>query len=260
MGLKFAGRTESRGARFLHGTPARVRSRGASTHLQTRPTLAGVAGLLGVLCLLVAALRHVLGASARTGFWSVFAVLPVVAMRLAHRAAPEAALWLAGAVLVIGALWYLASRFLARRAPDAFLAALLAFQLFFVLRLGGAQLPSAGTLSFAALSLSQKIVLVLQLILIALLVAWSTRPVRTSGYESSAPSRVTGFLKKRRLPSRIAGAFLAAFAIIATVISARLGFGDASTPVLLRPPLLFVVWLALDGLYVIGRTLWQRVH
>jgi hypothetical protein len=243
----------------LQGVPSRAGSRSASLHPRQRASLAGAAGVLLVLCLLIAALRHLLGASAHSGFWSVFGVLPVIAMRLAHRAAPEAALQLASVVFIIGVIWYYASYFLARRGLDAFLAALLAFQLFFVLRYGGALLPTAGSLSFAALSLPQKIVLIVQLVLVAMLCAASTRPARSSGYENSAPSRVTSFLKKRRLPSRIAGAFLAACAIFATVLSARLGF-ESSSAFVLPPLLLFVFWLALDGLYLIGRTLWQRVH
>jgi hypothetical protein len=211
-------------------------------------------------CLGTAFFRHILGAAESVGFWSVLGILPIVAMRLAHRAAPEVAFWLAGGVLVLGALWQLTARFVARRAPDALLAALLGFQIFFVLRFGGSLLPSAGTLSFTGLALAQKITFFLQTLLFVLLIVWSARPSERHDYTSSAPSRVTGFLKKRRLPARIGGALLIVIAFGTTVFSVCCTAESASTPLLLAPPLLFIVWLALDGLYVIGRTLWQRVH
>jgi hypothetical protein len=185
-------------------------------------------------------------------------------MRLAHRASFETAFWLMGGVLVFGGLWYFAAQAIGRRALDAFLLALLAFELFFILRYGGSLLPTAGPLSFGALTLPQKLNVFLQLALLVVVFFWSTRPAHATGYETSAPSRVTSFLKKRRMPSRIAGVLLAALAILATVLSARLGFSAADlelpAPAFLLPPLLFVIWLALDGLYLIGRTLWQRVH
>lgn len=216
------------------------------------------------LCLLVAIFRHALGANARAGFWPVFGTLPIVLARLAQQSPVSSALWLAVGVLIAGALWHLGALLLNRRTPDAIFLALLAFQFFFLARFCGSLLPFAAPLVLSGLVLAQKINGVLQVVLLVVLAAWSTRPAASPGYENSAPSRVTRFLKKRRMPSRIAGVLIMALTIIATLASSRLVFGEANifTNIFpaLQPPIIFGVWLALDGFYFLGRALWQRVH
>lgn len=213
-----------------------------------------------MLCLLVALFRSQLGAPAGATFWTTFVTLPIVVARLAYQNPPETSFLVAGGVLLVGAVWCFLAPVVRRRPLDAILLALLAFQFFFVARYANSLLTPAGSLSFGALSLPQKINLISQLALAGLLLFWSIQLPYASGYESSAPSRVTGFLKKRRLPSRIAGILLAAVAISLTVITARMAFSNESTPFLLQPPLLFGIWIALDGLYLIGRAFWQRIH
>ena len=254
MGLKFAGRTESRGARFLRGN--------ASTrHMVTTEgaVFASAAAGLGVLCLLVALLRQMLGAP-QIGFWQVFWTLPLICSRLASLFPPETALWLMGGVLLFGALWYGGAYLLGRRAPDALLFGLLAFQFFFVARFFGSLLPPAAPLQISALAFPQKINALLQIALLMVGLLWSTRPPENPGYGSSAPSRVTGFLKRRRMPLRLAGVLIMALAIAASVCSGLFSFDVESAPDLLRPPVLFAIWLALDGFYLLGRALWQRVY
>jgi hypothetical protein len=263
MGLKFAGRTDSRGARFLRGAPV---ARGLQPHTAASAgaIYLGAAAVIGVLCLFVALFRHPLGANERIGFWPIFAALPVVLARLAEQNSTSVALSIALGVLVLATLWHFGAQFLGRRAGDAIVLCLLTFQFFFLARYGGSLLPSAAPLSLPALPLAQKINLVLQLVLPILLLLWSARPAAPAGYESRAPSRVTRFLKKRRMPWRIAGLLLMALVLMVTFFSSRLGFGAASTPAntfsIFRPPLLFGFWLVLDCLYFGGRALWQRVH
>lgn len=258
MGLKFAGRTPSRGSRFLRGAPG-VRGPHTGPVFFSTSSFLALALLLGVLCLAVALLRSSLGAP-QAAFWPVLFSLPVIALRLCHQATPDAALWLAGGVLAGATLWHIAARLLNRRAPDALLLAVLAFQAFFVARYAGTFLPPAGPLSISALSLPQKINAGLQLLLLLLAALWSTHPLASAGYESSAPSRVMSFLKKRRMPLRIAGALMVAFAIIATYAISEIGFQESSTLPVFQPPLIFALYLALDGCYFVGRALWQRIH
>jgi hypothetical protein len=261
MGLKFAGRTESRGGRFLHGTARRHRSTlpGAAPSLAT--FISGAAVVLLLACVLSAVFREALGANPRLAFWPALMTLPVVLCRVAGQSSAAFSYAVAGGVLLVAGLWHLIAMFTGRRTHDAILAALLAFQTFFVFRYLNTLLPPAGPLSVGALSLPQKINLGLEsLLLLLALVAVGARPrPNTTGY-ASAPSRVTGFLRRRRLPWRIAGVLLMALTVFFTWFTSAPGEYQGSAFVLLRMPALFAVWIALDGLYLIGRALWQRVH
>lgn len=263
--MKFAGRTDSRGARFLHGR-ARNGARG-------RDRLAGVliaaAVAVGVLCLLVAFSRSLLGAPPTVGFWPTFFALPLAMARLAHRAAFESGLLMAGGVLVLAALWKLCASFFVRRALDPVFCGLLVFQLFLVCRFGGALLPAAGPLTWQALALGQKINVALAALVFALLlVAWCGR-VAPVGNSASAPSRITGFLKKRRMPLRIAGVVLMFIAAVATfLVGARLfdllpagaPLTTRSAPSEMEPAWFLVGFVLADIVYAFGYRFWRRVH
>jgi hypothetical protein len=261
MGLKFAGRTDSRGARFLHGSARRRKS----TLPGAGPSFEGIAfgtiAAIVLLCVLVAALRHILGASERLAFWPAFLTFPVVLARLAGHSATSTSLTFSTVVLLLAGVWHFGAKFVGRRSVDAILTALAAFELFFFFRYINFLLPSAGPLSFGALALPQKINLILQVMaaMVALCLAAAT-PLPTSGYGDSAPSRVTSFLRRRRLPWRVAGVLLMALVCAGVIASGLLAFDATDAPEVLQAPAIFTVWLALDGLYFVGRAMWQRVH
>lgn len=216
-----------------------------------------------VTCALTAIFRYALGAAPRAGFWPVFAVLPMVLMRLAQASTPVAALSGAGGVLLLSGVWHFLAKLGGRRAPDALLCSLLALQAFFLARVAAATLPAAAPFTLSLLSFPQKLNLFLQVITIfALLAQWTLQPAMSQwagrSLAASAPSRVTGFLQRRRRPWWVAGALLIALAFAATVYSGSAVFHDGTAPG--RSLLLLVsLWLVLDGIYFVGRDCWQRL-
>ena len=93
--------------------------------------------------------------------------------------------------------------------------------------------------------------------MLALVAAWMLRPTRPTPFSSSAPSRITSFLKKRRMRSRIVGAILMALAIVAIFGVAYLAF--ARTKDGIQPIFALPVVLVADTIYFGGRKLWQRL-
>lgn len=212
----------------------------------------------GVLLLLVAAFRFALGAPASAGFWTIFFTPLLVAARFAGQSPPEVAFWSAGGVLVLTSLLCVVAILTNRRLPDVILNAMLAFQLFFVARFANTFLTPTGTPEWTALSLAQQLNFVLGvLLLLACWLAWTMRPKPSTPYQSSAPSRITRFLRKRRLPSRILGTVLMALAVIAVSIIARFAFWQAST--VITPIDAIIAFIVCDGLYLAGKKLWLRL-
>lgn len=267
--MKFSGRTDSRGARLLKRPYG---ARGGHSPLASYVALM-VAVLLGVLLLIVAAFRHVLGAPESAGFVPILLTPLIVAARLAGEYRPESAWLLALGALVLGTLWRFVAPFLNRRAPDAILLALIAFQLFWLAYWGNSLLPRAGLPSWSILSLPQQLNMVFGvLLLLALIAAWILRPATGTSYDRSAPSRITGFLKKRRLRSRLGGAALMLLAAIIIFTVALIAFVDTSTPgaassgISAAPqdapvsgPMALMIFLVADVIYAVGRKLWQRL-
>ena len=254
IGLKFAGRTDSRGGRILHGN--RGSKSGGAANASAALLLFAV--IAGVLLLLVAAFRVMLGAPVSAGFWTILFTPFLVAARLAGQLPPIAAAWLAAGVLLICVPLCAVSLLVNRKMPDAIFSAALAFQLFFVARVLNSFLPRAGAPSWAGLSLAQKLNLALGvLLLLSIWLAWVFRPKSPTPYSNSAPSRITKFLKKRRLPSRILGAILMSLAIIAILYLSVLAFWQASTPV--TPLRAIMAFLVCDAIYFIGKRFWLRL-
>jgi hypothetical protein len=222
-----------------------------------------LAGACAVLWLLVAALRHVLGAPQSAGFVSTLLTPFIVAARWLSHVPASAGWWLALGVLLLGALWHFAAPFLKRRGGDALLAALLALEIFWLLRWQNTRLSPAGAPSWNDLSHAQQASLVLGvLVFVCLIGAALLLPATRASYENSAPTRVTSFMKKRRLPSRITGLLLMVLAVGAVVFTAfqleagvthKVFFG------LLSAPLLFIFWIVLDAIYYLGRKMWRRL-
>jgi hypothetical protein len=262
IALKFSGRTDSRGARLLKKSYGRAPGSG-STPAAGRNIALCLALACAVLWLLTAALRHVLGAPQSAGFIPILLTPMLVAARWAAQVPAGFGWWLALGVLLPGALWHFTAPLLKRRSGDAVFAALLALELFWLLRWYNSRLPSAGAPLWNDLSRAQQASLALGVLLIVfLLAAWLLSPDTRAGYGSSAPSRITSFMRKRRLPSRIAGVVLMTLAI------ALIGFtilqleADAARAVffgLLSAPLLFVFWVVLDAAYLVGRKMWRRL-
>lgn len=91
----------------------------------------------------------------------------------------------------------------------------------------------------------------------ALLATWALKPLHSKPYENSAPSRITGFLRKRRLPSRILGVVLMVLSAAIIGETARRFFfaeGDIT-----MPALALTIFVLADALYLSGRRLWQRL-
>ena len=142
--------------------------------------------------------------------------------------------------------------------PDAIFSAVLAFEFFFVARVFNSFLPRAGAPTWATLSLAQKLNILLGVLCItALWLAWGFKPKAPTPYQSSAPSRITRFLKKRRLPSRILGGVLMALAVVLIVLSAHSAFWDSST--LVTPLRAIFLFLVCDVVYYIGKRFWRRL-
>jgi hypothetical protein len=222
-----------------------------------------LAGACAVLWLLAAALRHVLGAPQSAGFISTLLTPPIVAARWLSHVPASAGWWLALGVLLLGALWHFAAPFLKRRGGDAVFSALLAMELFWLLRWYNTRLSAAGAPSWDDLSHAQQICLVLGVLVIVFLIgAALLLPATRASYENSAPTRVTSFMKKRRLPSRIAGLVLMMLAIgvIAfTAFQLEAGVTHEVFFGLLSAPLLFIFWIVLDAIYYLGRRMWRRL-
>jgi len=238
----------------LHGAPGARRSAapGASEGFLIFALVAGT------LLLFVALFRYALGAPASAGFWTIFLTPLLVAARFAGQSAPVSALWLATGALILCAPLCVLAVVQNRKMPDALFSAALAFQLFFFARVFNSFLSSAGAPTWAALSRPQKINLVMGVLLLgALWLAWIFKPKPPTPYESSAPSRIKKFLRKRRLPSRILGGALMAFAIIAILLSARAAFWGGST--LLSPTRAVWVFLVCDAIYFAGKKFWRRL-
>ncbi len=216
-----------------------------------------------LLWLGAAALRHTLGAPAGAGFVSILLTPFIVAARWSSHFPASVGWWLAMGVLLLGTLWHFAAPFLKRRGSDAVFAALLTLEIFWLLRWYNSSLSGAGAPTWSGLSHAQQASLALGVLLCAsLLGAILLLPAPRANYENAAPSRVTGFMKKRRLPSRIAGAVLMAL-VLALVAMTTLQLHEGVTnPIffgLLSAPLLFVFWTVLDAIYFVGRKMWRRL-
>jgi len=212
----------------------------------------------GVLLLLVAAFRHMLGAPASASFWTIFFTPVLVAARFAGQSASSVAFWLAGGVLLLCGLLCVLSIAINRRLPDVVFSVILAWQLFFLARVSNSFLSPAGAPTWMALSLAQKMNLVLGVLwLLAVWLAWAFRPKPPTPYGNSAPSRITKFLRKRRLPSRILGAIFMALAIIAILYVSFLAFWQGST--LLTPLRAIFAFLVCDAIYFAGKKFWLRL-
>jgi hypothetical protein len=262
IALKFSGRTDSRGARLLK------RSYGRSLGSGSTPTAAsGLALMLACACvvlwLLATALRHALGAPQSAGFISILLTPFIVAARWSAHISASAGWWLAVGVLLLGALWYFAAPFLKRRGGDAVFAALLTLEFFWLLRWYNSRLSVAGAPTWSDLSHAQQASLTLGvLVLLCLLGAVLLLPAARPSYENSAPSRVTSFIQKRRLPSRIAGAVLMALATGCVAFTAFQLEANVTQKIffgLLSAPLLFGFWIVLDVVYFVGRKMWRRL-
>ena len=214
--------------------------------------------LSGALLLLVAAFRFSLGAPVNTGFWKIFLTPVLVAARFAGQSSPFAAFWLAGGAILACALLCVLAILLNRRMPDVIFNALLAFQLFFVARVLNTFLSPAGAPTWPMLSTAQKLNLVTGLLLlIAVWLAWAMRPKPATPYQSSAPSRITKFLKKRRLPSRVLGAILMAFAVACILFTSHLAFWQGSAQ--LTPFRAILAFVVCDAIYFSGKKFWLRL-
>lgn len=142
--------------------------------------------------------------------------------------------------------------------PDVIFNAVLAWQLFFLARVANSFLSPAGAPTWDMLSVAQKLNLVLGvLLLLAVWLAWAMRAKPATPYGSSAPSRITRFLRKRRLPSRILGTILMAFAIIVILLVSRMAFWEGST--LITPIRAMVAFIVCDAIYITGKKLWLRL-
>lgn len=179
---------------------------------------------------------------------------------MAGQATVNAALTVTAIALGVFVVWNLLARFLERRAPDSVFLALLVFQLFFLFRYLNTFLPSAGPFNLAGLSPPQKMTAILQVATLVFAALWFSR-INSTAPEHSAPSRVMGFLRRRRMPARILGLICMAVAIGATYWTATNPPAEIlSTPHWQSPPLIFGLWLACDAFYLAGRALWMRVH
>ena len=262
IALKFSGRTDSRGARLLKKSYARAPRSGST------PTAASAVALLlalacGALWLLAGTLKAVLGAPPGAGFVSILLTPFLVAARWAAQLPAGFGWWLALGVLLLGALWHFTAPFLQRRGGDAVFASLIALEVFWFLRWQNSRLAPAGAPAWSQLSLAQQASLALGvLLMLSLLAAWLLLPATRASYENSAPSRVTSFIKKRRLPSRIVGLVLMALAIgvvVWTAFGLRENVARTVLFGLFSAPLLFGFWIALDAVYCVGRKMWRRL-
>ena len=111
------------------------------------------------------------------------------------------------------------------------------------------------------LSRAQRINTVLGLAaLAALLWLWGAGPRNST--HVSAPSRVVGFLRRRRLPARVLGLLLmliaVALSIGATLLTMGNHFKGHGTLPTLSPLYAIGAWILLDMLYLYARGLWRR--
>ena len=129
---------------------------------------------------------------------------------------------------------------------------------FFAARVGNSFLSPAGAPTWDALSLAQKLNLSLGVLaLLAIWLAWVFRPKPPTPYGNSAPSRITKFLRKRRLPSRIVGAILMSLAIIAILYLSFLAFWQAN--ILVTPLRAVLAFVICDAIYLAGKRFWMRL-
>lgn len=260
IGLKFAGRKQPRffprllrRSSVLGNTPSFDASRNALV----------LAALCGVAWLLLAVLGSILGSP----FASPFAFPLAYA---AHHAAVDVGIgwWIAAAILLFGTAWIYPARRLRRRPFDGLFLALLAFELFFLLRWQGLLAPPIASSDWETLPALEKCSLILAvLLLVSLLAAWMLRPGQGKAFQMSAPTRVTGFLKKRRRRMLLIGGTLMIVAVGGTVVAAVLAFGG-NVPgiyrgdgyeIVLAPAMAVLVFFVCDLVYLSGRHYWYRL-
>jgi len=120
-------------------------------------------------------------------------------------------------------------------------------------------LLSSAHAAWRQLSLAQRINTVLGLVAaLALLWLWGSGARNSSSV--SAPSRVVGFLRKRRLPARVLGVLLMVLAFAGSIAAALVTMGThfKGSMATLSPLYAILAWVLLDLLYLYGRGLWRR--
>ncbi len=218
-----------------------------------------LAAVCGLGWLLIALLGSIQGVSASLPF--TFA---------ARHAVADAGVgwWIAAAILVLGVVWIYPARRLQRHPFDALFFALLAFELFALLRWPGLLAPSTTVPGWEALSTLEKSSLILALsFLLSLLAAWMLRPKYGKTYQMSAPTRITSFLKKRRRRMLFIGGALMIVAVGGIIGATQLAF-DGRIPgfyrggeyeIVLAPAMAMLVFLICDAVYLLGRHYWYRL-
>jgi len=254
--LKFAGRKQPR---FFPRLLKRSSVLGTAPSFAATSLALGLAALCGVGWLAVALLGAVLDVSASLPF--TFA---------AGHAVADAGIgwWIAAALLVLGIVWLYPARQWRRQPFDALFFALLAFELFTLIRWQGLLSPPRAVPEWQALSAIEKCTLALAVsLLLSLLAAWMLRPKHGKTYQMSAPTRVTGFLKKRRRRMLFIGGAFMAVAVGGVIAATQLAF-DGSIPglyrggeyeIVLAPTLAMLVFVVCDAIYLLGRHYWYRL-
>lgn len=209
--------------------------------------------------LLIALFSTVLGISA---------LLPFTVA--AQHAAADAGLgwWMAAAILVLGVVWIYPARRLNRAPLDALFLALLAYESFVFIRWQALLAPPTTVSDWSAMPAIERLSLLPAVLLpLMLLAAWMLRPKHGKTYQMSAPSRVTGFLKKRRRRMLLIGGTLMAVAVAGVLAAAQLAF-DGYIPgldiggefeIVLTPLAAMIVFVVCDAIYLLGRHYWYRL-
>lgn len=258
--MKFAGR---RGPRFFPRF-----SKDVSSRLNTPSLTASYVALgLAALCVLVWVGIALLGGAWGVPSTSLFLFPPAYA---AYHAVADVRLgWgIAAGLVVLGVIWIYPARRLGRRPFDGLFTALLALELFFLFRWLGLLSFATTTPPFEIFpSIEVYSLIPVLLFVLALLVAWMVRPKLGQSYRMSAPTRVTGFLKKRRRFLMLVGGLLMAVAAGTVAVAGMVAFGGEvpglyrwqSYSFTLSPVVAMSLFVAADFLYLLGRYYWYRL-
>jgi hypothetical protein len=129
-----------------------------------------------------------------------------------------------------------------------------------------AAVPLAVGAAWSTLTRAQRINTLLGLVVaVAVLWAWGAQSSKRP-FVPPGPQRAVGFLRRRRLGPRLAGLLLMLLAFLGIIGAALLTFGSLfkTGPMVRQSPLTplhaMLAWLALDALYLYGRSLWQRTQ
>jgi hypothetical protein len=120
---------------------------------------------------------------------------------------------------------------------------------------------SAGA-AWRQLSIAQRINTIFGLAALAALIWLWGSGARNSSHVS-APSRVVGFLRRRRMPARVLGLLLMVLAFALCIGAALITMGthfkgSAGALLSLSPLYAIFSWILFDALYLYGRGLWRR--